>query len=60
MTKNLGTANALVKLILPIAVLIFYFTDQITGRFAMLLMALAIIDLLILLVKVAFTLIIRD
>ncbi len=46
MTKNLETADSIVQLILAITVLVFYFTNVITGPFAKALMILAIIVVL--------------
>jgi energy-coupling factor transporter transmembrane protein EcfT len=60
MTKNLETADTAVKLILAIAIMIFYFTRLITGPFATALLILAIVALLIFLAKMAYAMIFRD
>lgn len=60
MTKNLETADVIVKLILSVAIMIFYFTKLITGPFATALLILAVIILVIFLVKTTYAIIVRD
>lgn len=60
MTKNLETADTMVKLILAIAIMIFYFTDLITGPFATALVILASIVLLIFVARAVYAMAVRD
>ncbi|MEO5603856.1 MAG: DUF2892 domain-containing protein [Cyclobacteriaceae bacterium] len=60
MTKNLKTADTIVKLILAVTVLIFYFTRLISGPFAMALMFLSLIVILIFLIQLFFTKVFMD
>lgn len=60
MTKNLETADTVVKLIFAIATLVFYFTNVINGPFATALLVLAVIVLLIFLAKAAYAMMVRD
>lgn len=60
MTKNLETADTVMKLILAITVLLFYFTNVISGPFAKLLMILAIIVVVIFAARVAYARIFLD
>jgi hypothetical protein len=54
MTKNLKTADMIVKLALAVAVVIFYFTKLISGPFALALMLLSIIIILIFVAQLVF------
>jgi hypothetical protein len=60
MTRNLETADLVVKLILALGVVIFYFTGVIDGPVAQTLMILGLIVLLIFTVKTALTVFTRD
>lgn len=60
MTKNLETADTIVKLILAITVLVFYFTNVITGPFAQALMILAFIVVVIFVARLFFARILMD
>lgn len=60
MTKNLETADTVVKLVLAFAIIIFYFIGLITGPFAVVLLVLSIVVWLIFLAKIAYALMIRD
>lgn len=55
MTKNLETADMIVKLVLAVAVIIFYFTNLITGPFATALLVLSIIVLVIFMAKAIYS-----
>lgn len=55
MTKNLETADMIVKLVLAVAVIIFYFTNLITGPFATTLLVLSIIVLVIFMAKAIYS-----
>lgn len=55
MTKNLETADALVKLVLAIAVILLYAADVIAGPFAVLLVTLSSLVLLIYGLKMFYT-----
>ena len=54
MTKNLEKADTIVKLLLAIGVVLFYFMEVITGPFAEALVILAIVMLLIFLAKAVY------
>jgi len=60
MTKNLQTADLIVKLTLAIAVIAFYVAKMITGPLATVLLVLAIVTLTIFLAKKLYGLLIRD
>lgn len=60
MTKNLETADTIVKIVFAIAVIIFYFTNIISGPFATILLILAVIVLAIFLVKILYARIFMD
>ncbi|HEY0742730.1 MAG TPA: hypothetical protein VGD40_14775 [Chryseosolibacter sp.] len=60
MTKNLETADAIVKIVLAVLVIAFYFSRVITGPLARVLMFLAVIVILIFALKVAVLLFTRD
>jgi hypothetical protein len=60
MMKNLETADEAVKLILSVAITVLYFMRLITGPFATALVILAIIILGIFLVKMVYTVTVRD
>ena len=60
MTKNLETADTIVKLTLSIAVLVFYFTNVIHGPFAKALMILAVIVVVIFVARLLFARIFID
>ena len=60
MTKNLETADAIVKVILATLVIAFYFSRGITGPLARVLMFLAVMVILIFAFKVALLFFTRD
>lgn len=60
MTRNLETADIIVKVVLAITVIVFYFTRIINGPFAIALLVLAVAVLLIFLAKTIWALILRD
>ena len=60
MTKNLETADTIVKLTLAITVLVLYFTSLIAGPFAKALMILSIIVLAIFAARILYTRIFVD
>jgi hypothetical protein len=60
MTKNIETADTIVKLILAVLVIAFYFSRVISGPLAQVLMFLAVIVLLIFVVKALLILVTRD
>jgi hypothetical protein len=60
MTRNLETADVIVKLTLAIAVLILYFTRLITGPSATGLMILAIVVILIFVARLVFARIFKN
>jgi hypothetical protein len=60
MTRDLETADTIVKLSLAITVVIFYFAKIITGLFATALMILGVIVLAIFLAKVLYARIFMD
>jgi hypothetical protein len=60
MIKNLEVADIIVKLILSVAMIVLYFTRVISGRFATVLMVLAILVIVIFTFKILVMFITRD
>lgn len=60
MTKNLETADTIVKMTLAITVLVFYFTNVITGPFAKALMIIATIVVVIFIARILYARIFMD
>jgi hypothetical protein len=59
MTKNLETADTIIKLILAITVVVFYSTHLITGPFATVLMILSVVVIIVFATRAIFALIFR-
>jgi hypothetical protein len=60
MTKNLETADTIVKLILAVLVITFYFSSVISGPLARVLMILSLIVLFIFFFRILLVFITRD
>lgn len=60
MTKNLETADMIVKLVLALSAVIFYFTRIISGPVARVLMILGVLIIVIFVVRILLTLLTRD
>lgn len=60
MTKNLETADMIVKLILALSAVIFYFAHIISGPVARVLMILGILVIVIFVARTLLTLLTRD
>jgi hypothetical protein len=60
MTKNLETADMVVKLTLAVTVLVFYFTRVITGPFATTLMILSSVVIVVFVTRLIFARIFMD